>query len=99
LDNITLSLDETDTETDTNSTDKNELNHHILAEAKATFETGTPLHLTLPINKTDSAVGSQLAAAVAERFADHGLPEGTVNITFHGHAGPGFGTGNTIGMK
>jgi glutamate synthase domain-containing protein 3 len=93
------SLTETDIETDTSPAVENELDRHLLAEAQATLEAGTPLHLTLPIDKTDSAVGLQLAIAVAERFGDQGLPEGTVNITFHGNAGPGFGSDNTTGVE
>lgn len=93
------SLIETDTNTDTGPAANNELNHHLVAEAKATLETGTPLHLTLPINKIDSAVGSQLAAAIIDRFGEQGLPDGTVNITFHGNAGSGFGAGNTTGIE
>jgi len=100
LDNRTTSfITETDTETDTGPAANNELNRHLLAEAEATLETGTPLHLTLPINPTDLAAGSQLAAVIADRFGDQGLPEGTVNITFHGKAGPGFGAGNTSGIE
>jgi glutamate synthase (NADPH/NADH) large chain len=95
----TSSLTETDIEADTSPAAKNNLNCHLLVEAKATLETGTPLHLTLPINKTDCMIGSQLAAAIAERFGDQGLPEGTVNITFHGNAGPDFGADNITGIE
>jgi len=92
-------LIETDTEADTGTTAKDELNRHLLTQAKETLKTGTPLHLTLPVNCADSAVGSSLAAAIAERFGDQGLPEGTVNITFHGNAGLGFGTSNVTGVE
>ena len=99
MDNLTTSFADTETEADTSPAANSDLNHHLLAEAKATLETGAPLHLTLPINPTDLAAGSHLAAAIADRFGGPGLAEGTVNITFHGHAGPGFGTANTTGIE
>jgi glutamate synthase (NADPH/NADH) large chain len=100
LDKLTTSsLTEIDSEADTGRVAKNDLNHRLLKETYATLETGTPLHLTLPINPTDNAVGSQLAAAIVDHFGDEGLLEGTVNITFHGDAGSGFGAGTTSGME
>jgi len=100
LDKTTISLlTEIDTRADASPAIKNDLNRHLLAEAKATLEAGAPLHLTLPINPTDLAAGSQLAAAITDRFGEQGLPEGMVSITFHGNAGSGFGTANTTGVE
>ena len=99
MDTTTSTLTESEIEADTDPATGSELNRHLLVEAKATLEAGTPLHLMLPINPSDLAAGAQLAAAIANQFGDQGLPEGTVNITFHGNAGPAFGAGNTAGVE
>jgi glutamate synthase domain-containing protein 3 len=70
-----------------------------LAEAQPTIETGTPLHLTLPINNTDQAIGTTLAQAIVERHGEQGLPDGTIRATFHGSAGQRFGAFNTSGLN
>jgi glutamate synthase domain-containing protein 3 len=76
-----------------------DLDRHLLTEAQTTIDTGAPLHLTLPVNTSDCAVGAALAQAIADRYGDQGLPEGTVSITFHGSAGQRFGAFNIPGIK
>ena len=80
-------------------TEVGELNNHLLAEAHPAVETGEPLHLTLSINNTDRTVGSTLAGAIAQHYGDRGLPDGTVNVTFHGSAGQSFGAFNARGVN
>jgi glutamate synthase (ferredoxin) len=92
-------LTETSTVLDVRPTNHSELDQHLLTEAQATLATGIPLQLTLPINHTDCAVGAPLAAAIADRFGEQGLPDGTVSITFHGCAGQKFGAYNTGGLE
>jgi glutamate synthase domain-containing protein 3 len=68
-----------------------DLNKLLLVQAKSALETGEPIHLNLPIHNTDRTVGSTLAGEIARRYGDHGLPDGTINVTFHGSAGQSFG--------
>ncbi len=76
-----------------------DLNRHLLAETQPAIETGKPVHLTLSINNTDRTVGATLAGAIAQRYGDRGLLDGTINVTFHGSAGQSFGAFNTPGMN
>jgi glutamate synthase (ferredoxin) len=68
-----------------------DLNKLLLAQAQPALETGEPIHLDLPIHNTDRTVGSTLAGEIARRYGDRGLPDGTINVTFHGSAGQSFG--------
>ncbi len=85
-------------DTDTLATAAGELNRHLLAEAQVALKTGAPLSLTLPINTTDCGIASPIAAEVAARYGQQGLPEGTISITFHGQAGTGLGQDNVAGI-
>jgi glutamate synthase (ferredoxin) len=75
------------------------LNLYLLAEAGPTLDTGQPLNLTLSINNTDRTVGATLGGAIAARYGDTGLPDGAINLMFHGSAGQSFGAFNTAGVN
>ena len=67
------------------------LDKHILAAAKPALEEGRSVSLHYGIANTDRTVGAMLSGRIAERFGGEGLPDGTVNVTFHGSAGQSFG--------
>ena len=71
-----------------------ELNRYLLSEAQQAIERVEPLDLTLPINNTDRTAGATMAGAIARCHGDRGLPDGTINVTFHGSAGQSFGAFN-----
>lgn len=77
----------------------NELNRHLLDETKVALETGQPVNLTVPIRNTDRTIGATLAGAIAQKYGDQGLPEGTINVTFNGSAGQSFGAFNAAGVN
>jgi glutamate synthase (ferredoxin) len=77
----------------------NDLNALLVAQAQATVESGEPLHLNLPIGSTDRTIGSTLSGVIAKRYGDQGLPDGTIDITFHGSAGQSFGAFNISGVN
>lgn len=78
----------------------NRLNALLLAEAAPAIERGEPVQLNpLPISNTDRAIGATLAGAVAKRYGNQGLAEGTINIPFTGSAGQSFGAFNVAGMS
>ena len=51
-----------------------------------------PYENTYPVLNTDRNIGTRLSGRVAEVFANHGLPNDTINLTFTGSAGQSFGT-------
>ncbi|MBO4924204.1 MAG: glutamate synthase large subunit [Bacteroidales bacterium] len=67
------------------------LDKHILAAAKPALEEGRSVSLHYGIANTDRTVGALLSGRIAERYGEEGLPDGTVNVTFHGSAGQSFG--------
>ncbi len=50
-----------------------------------------PLELCGSVRNTDRAIGTRLAGAIAARFGDAGLPDGSVRIALSGSAGQSFG--------
>ena len=84
----------------------------VIAPAERTGWTGrtggpsarpaVPVHPALParvIANTDRAFGAAIAGAIAERFGDAGLPDGSVHVTLTGSAGQSFGAFAVPGMR
>jgi len=67
------------------------LDRHILAAARPALESGRSVSLHYGIANTDRTVGALLSGRIAERYGEEGLPDGTLNVTFHGSAGQSFG--------
>jgi len=76
-----------------------DLNRYLLAETQAAIETGQPVDLTVSINNMDRTVGAALSGAIARTYGDRGLPDGAINLTFHGSAGQSFGAFNARGVN
>ena len=51
-----------------------------------------PFEKTYPVVNTDRNLGTRLSGRIAEVYANHGLPNDTVKLTFTGSAGQSFGT-------
>ena len=51
-----------------------------------------PFEKTYPVINTDRNIGTRLSGRIAEVYANHGLPQDTVKLTFTGSAGQSFGT-------
>jgi len=51
-----------------------------------------PFEKTYQVVNTDRNLGTRISGRVAEIFANTGLPEGSIKLTFHGSAGQSFGT-------
>lgn len=45
----------------------------------------------LPISNADRATGTMLSYEISRRYADEGLPDNTIEVTFDGSAGQSFG--------
>jgi glutamate synthase domain-containing protein 3 len=60
-------------------------------ELLSTVSPRHPLELYGSVRNTDRAIATRLAGAVAARFGDAGLPDGSVRIALSGSAGQSFG--------
>src|SRR3954464_3390430 len=58
-----------------------------------------PFVVTGAIGNTDRAFGAGLAAAIAARYGDRGLPDGSVQLAMTGSAGQSFGAFSLPGMR
>jgi glutamate synthase domain-containing protein 3 len=63
----------------------------LLDLCRPALEGGVPVSATLPIRNSNRAVGTLLGSALTRRWGAPGLPEDTVNLTFHGSAGQSLG--------
>jgi glutamate synthase domain-containing protein 3 len=66
------------------------------------LDTATPEHpfsVTGAIANTDRAFGAGIAGAIAARFGDRGLPDGSVQLAMTGSAGQSFGAFSLPGMR
>ena len=63
----------------------------ILAAAAPALESRREVSLEYAIGNTDRAVGAMLSGAVATRYGNDGLPDGTISVKFKGSAGQSFG--------
>ncbi|MCD8260128.1 MAG: glutamate synthase large subunit, partial [Bacteroides sp.] len=71
-----------------------EMIHH--AQAAVNDKKETVLEYT--IGNTDRSVGAMLSGAIASKYGEAGLPDGTLNIKFKGSAGQSFGAFLTPGV-
>jgi glutamate synthase (ferredoxin) len=60
---------------------------------------GQPIVVSGAIANTDRAFGADVAGAIAERYGDAGLPDGSVSMTLAGSAGQSFGAFALPGMR
>ena len=63
----------------------------ILAAAAPALESRREVSLEYAIGNTDRAVGAMLSGAVATRYGNDGLSDGTISVKFKGSAGQSFG--------
>ncbi len=76
-----------------------DLNQYLVRETRPAIENGAPVHLTLSVNNADRAVGVTLAGIISRTYGDRGLPDGTIELIFHGSAGQSFGAFNPRGVN
>ena len=72
---------------------------HILLEIRGAILEGRSVDRAFPIANGDRAVGGRIAAAIARRYGDAGLPDGTIALRFAGTAGQSFGAWCVPGMR
>jgi glutamate synthase (NADPH/NADH) large chain len=67
------------------------LDNELLTIAAPALEDGTPVRAALHIRNVHRTVGAMLGGEVTRRYGGKGLPEDTIDLTFHGTAGQSFG--------
>jgi glutamate synthase (ferredoxin) len=60
---------------------------------------GAAIAAAFEIRNTDRAIGARIAGAIARRYGDAGLPDGTIDLSFAGSAGQSFGAFNINGLR
>jgi glutamate synthase domain-containing protein 3 len=63
----------------------------LLDLARPALEDGTPVREQLAIVNTNRTVGTILSHAIAKRWGEESLPDGTIHFQFTGSAGQSFG--------
>lgn len=71
----------------------------MLAAAAPALESRREVSLEYAIGNTDRAVGAMLSGAVAARYGNDGLPDGTISVKFKGSAGQSFGAFLAHGIR
>lgn len=71
----------------------------ILKDVARAIETEIPIKLKYPIRNIHRTVGARIAGAIAQRYGDQGLLDGTIEITCEGTAGQSFGAFLINGMR
>jgi glutamate synthase domain-containing protein 2/glutamate synthase domain-containing protein 3 len=67
------------------------LDHEIIAAARAAIDDAEPVVLEFEVANRNRTVGGLLSSAIASRYDEAGLPDGTVTITLRGSGGQSFG--------
>jgi glutamate synthase (NADPH/NADH) large chain len=67
------------------------LDRKLIELSKDAIEHKKPTKLDLEIVNTDRSCGTMLSHTIAKEYGLEGLPEGTLDIKFTGHAGQSFG--------
>jgi glutamate synthase domain-containing protein 3 len=63
------------------------LDVELIASCKKAIEKGEKVQLELPIRNTNRTVGTMLSNAVARKWGEESLPDGTIHLKFNGSAG------------
>jgi glutamate synthase (NADH) len=61
------------------------------AGATHTTEDAEPVYVEMAVQNTHRAVGATLSHEVTRRYGEQGLPDGTIHVRLHGHAGQSLG--------
>ncbi len=67
------------------------LDHKLIEMSRAAIEEQKPVRIEHEIHNSNRTVGAMLSYEVAKRYGEDGLPEGSIEVEFHGSAGQSFG--------
>ena len=78
---------------------RNALNEMIVQDARTAIDEQWAVKLHYTIKNQDRSIGARLSGEITTKYADGGLPAGTIEISFRGYAGQSFGAFTTNGMR
>ncbi|MFO1117817.1 MAG: glutamate synthase large subunit [Beijerinckiaceae bacterium] len=67
------------------------LDQKLIAEARASIDTGAPVRIETGIRNVDRTTGAMLSGEVAKVYGHAGLPDDTIHVKAKGTAGQSFG--------
>jgi glutamate synthase (NADPH/NADH) large chain len=67
------------------------LDRRIIEDCREALSDAHPVQLSYQIRNVNRTVGTLLGAEITRRYGAAGLPEGTIDLSFHGSAGQSFG--------
>ncbi|CAL9730911.1 glutamate synthase [NADH] [Monosporozyma unispora] len=71
---------------------KGRIDNTLIEKSEASLNNKTPTVIeNVEIINTDLTVGATLGYTVSKKFGETGLPQDTISVGFHGHAGQSFG--------
>ncbi|MGB4864099.1 MAG: glutamate synthase large subunit, partial [Tepidiformaceae bacterium] len=74
------------------------LDNELIRLAAPALERQEPVKLNVAIRNENRTVGTMLGSELTRRYGRNGLPDDTIDITFHGSAGQSFGAFVPAGM-
>jgi glutamate synthase (NADPH/NADH) large chain len=67
------------------------LDNALIELAEPALHRGEEVRLEIPVRNVNRTVGTMLGAEITRKFGGQGLPENTIDISFHGSAGQSLG--------
>ena len=67
------------------------LDRNLIKRARLALEEKKRVRIEFPIGNIDRTTGAMLSGEVSRRYGEGGLPDDTIQCTFHGSAGQSFG--------
>ncbi len=67
------------------------LDNDLIEACAPAIEHSDSVHIERDIVNINRTVGTMLSAEISRRYGEAGLPEGTIQVDFNGHAGQSFG--------
>jgi glutamate synthase domain-containing protein 2/glutamate synthase domain-containing protein 1/glutamate synthase domain-containing protein 3 len=66
------------------------LDHELIRRSQPAIERREPTQVDVSIRNSNRTTGAMLSYEIARRYGEEGLPEGTLQVNFHGSAGQSF---------
>ena len=70
---------------------KGHLDFDLIKDSKKAIQGGEKVWISHKIVNVDRTTGAMLSGEISKRYGEEGLPDDTINCTFHGTAGQSFG--------
>ena len=67
------------------------LDNRLLELSKPAIDEGKRVRASVKVRNTNRTVGAMLSGAIAKKYGEDALPDGSIGITFDGSAGQSFG--------